>query len=406
MDKRNGFALVASLLTVSVLVVIALPYVAGTVTEYNLMSKMLGSSLAVDLAEAGADRAIWEICYNNSAFSGWTSTNLSGNQTWTISNVPFGNTAGNAIGYYDVSVSLPGGTTTQTITSTAYIPTKAAPKVTKKVVVTYAGGQYHFTNAIAAAGSNPSIVIGGSVRVDSYDSSVGPYGSPLQTDTRRGNIAANGPITMGGSAYVYGDARPGPNNPFHSRPRVSGSYATLSAPITVNPIPASTINAARSANNNGNITVTSGTTTTAYTGGTSLYVGGSNVLTIPGGTYYFTSMVITGNARVNVTGPSTIYVDGGAITIAGSGVVNGGVPANLGIYSTGSSIVMAGNSAYIGTIYAPSASVTIGGSENFYGAIVCGSSVDGGNASIHFDLALLNATTAPANYRATSWLEQ
>ena len=404
-DKK-GFVLVTSLLAVSIMVLIALPYTTRTATEYRLMSKMLSSSIAIDIAEAGADRAIWEICYNNSAFPGWTYATPSGNQTWTLSNEPFRDRNNNTIGYYDVTVLLPAGTTTQTITSIAYIPNKASPTETKRVTVTYAGGQYHFSHGIAAAGNNPNITIGGNVRIDSYDSSVGPYGSSSQTRTREGNVACNGPITMGGNAYVYGNANPGPNHPFSGTPQVSGSYATLSAPITVSPIPASTINAARVSNNNNNMTITSGSTAAPYAGGTSLMVSSNNILTIPGGTYYFTSILIAGNARVNVTGPSIIYVDGGTVTIGGNGIINGGVPANLGIYSTGNSIILAGNSSYVGTVYAPNATVTIGGNDNFYGAIVCGSNVDGGNASIHFDLALLNANTAPSNFRAASWIEQ
>jgi hypothetical protein len=128
---------------------------------------------------------------------------------------------------------------------------------------------------------------------------------------------------------------------------------------------------------------------------------------MPGGIYYFTSINISGDTSVSVTGPSTIYVDGGNVVISGQGVINGSSqPANLGIYSTGSSINLSGQSAYYGTIYAPTAAVTLTGQTDLYGAIVCGSSVDTGQASVHFDLALARANQAPANYRATSWMEQ
>ena len=81
-------------------------------------------------------------------------------------------------------------------------------------------------------------------------------------------------------------------------------------------------------------------------------------------------------------------------------------PSSLGIYSTGSDVNLSGQSAYYGTIYAPAASVTLTGQTDLYGAIVCGSSVDTGQASIHFDLALADTANAPPNYGVLSWMEQ
>jgi Tfp pilus assembly protein PilX len=401
-NKNKGIVLVAALLIATILIIITLPYISRVAGEYKMMSKMYNSTLALDLAEAGVERAIWEICYDNSLFPGWTYT--PGNpQKWSILNVAFKNLNGNNIGYYDITVSLPSGTTTQTIVSTGYVPTKNNPDATKKITATYAGGQYHYTNSIAAAGPNPSITMSGNTKTDSYDSSLGSYAS--QPHTKQGNIQTNGPINLSGNVYVNGNANPGPSYPFTGKPPVSGSYATLSAPISVNPIPSATINNAQTNNNNSNITITSGGKTTPYTGGNVLTVSGNNTLTLSGGTYYFTSINISGNAQVNINGASIIYMDGGNITASGNGIVNNGNPANLGIYSTGSSINLSGNSAYVGTVYAPNATVTVSGNENFYGAIVCGKSVDTGNASIHFDLALMNANPVTTNNRITSWLE-
>jgi hypothetical protein len=377
-------------------------------TEYKLTTKALRSDLAIDIAEAGVERGIWEICYNNMAFPGWSYANPSGNQTWAVSNVPFRNTNNNIVGYYDTSVHLPSGTLTYTITSTAYTPSKTSADETKKVVVTYAGGKYHFTNAIASAGQNPSIKISGQAFTDSYDSRTGPYGSPLQTETMRGDIQCNGPIIFSGQGHVNGSANPGPNYPFSGTPPVTGSYATLSAPISVNPIPESTMDNAEHHNNNSNMTITGNDgTVTPYTGGHALSLSSHVTLTMPGGVYYFTSINITGEPAVVVTGPSVIYVDGGNIVISGQGIINStGAPASLGIYSTGSDVNLSGQSAYYGTIYAPAASVTLTGQTDLYGAIVCGSSVDTGQASIHFDLALADTANAPPNYRVLSWMEQ
>ena len=409
MHKKNkGIVLVITLLIASILIIIALPYIARVATEYRLMSKMSNSTLALNLAEAGIERGIWEKIYNNSAFTGWTPLP---NETWRILNVPFKNTGGNIIGYYDVTVSPFTGPTTELIVSTAYVPNKNKPDATKKITITYAGGPYHFTNAIVAASSDPSVIpsitMSGNVKTDSYDSSVGAYGSKLQTDTKRGNIQTNGPINLSGNAYVNGNANPGPDHPFNTNPPVSGSHATLSAPVTLSPVPSDTINAAKNSNSNGNITITHNGKTTPYTGVNVLNASGNDIITLLGGTYYFTSINVSGNAQVNVNGSSVIFVDGGDTLISGNGIVNSGTPLNLGIYSTGSNVTLSGNSSYVGTVYAPSATVSLSGNDNFYGAVVCGKSVDTGNASIHFDLSLVNnAVQIVTNNGITSWLEE
>jgi len=207
---------------------------------------------------------------------------------------------------------------------------------------------------------------------------------------------------LSGNAYVNGNANPGPSYPFIGIPPVSGSYGTLQAPFTVDSIPASSLSSASATNNNSNIIYDP-----KYPplNGTNLLVSGQQSITLPGGTYYFTSMQVEGQATINITGPSTIYVDGGNINISGQGIVNNSQPKDLLLYSTGSTINLAGQAAFCGAIYAPTASVKLSGQENLYGAIVCGTDVDSGQAAIHFDLDLLNVVPVFSSNRVTSWQE-
>lgn len=394
--KRRGFILVLSLLTASVVLILVIPYISRVVADYQFTSKIYNSTAALNLAEAGVERALWEIGYNGMAFTGWsTSTDGDGNTTRTISVNSFQTSTGDSIGDYTVSARTSADGLSSTVTSTGYVPNRISPDAKRAVKVTCA--RNNFSKAII---SLSGITMSGQSYTNSYDSSLGPYNA--QPHTQNGDIATNGAISLSGGAYVNGDANPGTGYPFSGTPPVSGSYGTLQAPIVVDPIPPSTVSAARSSNNNGNIIYA------PYQNplnGYDLSVGSQSTITFPGGTYYFTSISVSSQSTINVTGPSTIYVDGGAITISGQGVVNSGSPSNFVLYSTGANITLSGQSAFVGAIYAPSATVKLNGQENFYGSIICGANLDSGQAAIHYDLSLSNVTPVFANNRVTSWQE-
>jgi hypothetical protein len=390
-EGRKGFVLVTAILIISILIIILTPYIARVSTEYRLMSKIYNSTAALDLAEAGIERGIWEVKYNGSAFTGWTTTVAGdGSKTSTLNVNGFQTSSGRAIGDYTVVVWTSPDETSSTTTATGYVPNRNA--IDEKRIIKVAFSRHNFSKAVVGLGN---ITMSGQAKTDSYNSTLGSYAS--QPHTENGDMITNGSINLSGQAYIHGDANPGPGHPFSGHPNVSGSYGTLAATFTVDPIPAETINAARDSNSNANIVppIT----------GTSLSVSGSDVVTLPGGTYYFTSISVSGQAGINVTGPSTIYVDGGNVSISGQGIVNNGVPKNLLLYSTGNNISLSGQAAFTGAIYAPSATVTLTGQENLYGSITCGTNVDSGQAAIHFDLDLMNVTPVFADNKVTSWQE-
>ncbi len=396
-NNRKGFMLVLSLLTASILLILTMAYIGRVVADYRFTSKIYNSTDALNLAEAGVERALWEIRYNNMAFSGWATTiDGNGNKTSAISVNSFQTSTGDNIGDYTVTAWVSSDGMSATATAMGYAPNRSSPDAKRTIKVTYA--RHNFARAVVGTGG---ITMSGQAYTDSYDSSLGLYSA--QPHTQNGDIASNGAITLSGQAHINGDANPGAGYPFSGTPNVSGSYGTLQAPVVVDPIPASTMDAARTTNNNGNIIYAPGNNPLT---GYALSVSGSNSITLPGGTYYFTSVNISGQASINVTGASTVYVDGGNVTVSGQGIVNNtGLPKNLLIYSTGSIATLSGQAAFAGAIYAPTATVTLSGQDNFYGSIVCGSSIDSGQAAIHFDLSLLNVSPVFANSKVTSWQE-
>lgn len=394
-NMSKGFVLVSSLLFASILLLIILPYVSRVVTEYRLTTKIYNSTAALDIAEAGIERAIWEIRYNASGFSGWTHTvDSNGNDVYTISVNGFSTYSGQAIGDYTVDAAVAPDGMSSVVISAGYVPNRNSPDAYRKIKVEYS--RHNFGKAVVGLSG---IIMSGQASTDSYDSSLGSYDS--QPHTAEGDIVTNGPISLSGNAYVNGDAHPGPDYPFSGTPPVSGSYGTLQAPFTVDPIPPSVVSAAQATNDNSNILLNG----EPYTGGTAISLTSDDVLTLPGGTYYFTSILVTSDAEIDVTGPSTIYVDGGNVNLAGKGIINAGQPRDLLLYSTGSSISLSGQSACVGAIYAPTSSVTLTGQENFYGSIICGSNMDSGQAKIHFDLDLLGVEPVFSSSRVDSWQE-
>jgi hypothetical protein len=147
----------------------------------------------------------------------------------------------------------------------------------------------------------------------------------------------------------------------------------------------------------------------------SLIISGSGTCRI----YVSGTISLTGNndfIKIKPT-PSTatlkveFYV-AGKVNIAGNGVVNETLLAAncsfLGLKSC-EDIKIAGNGAYIGTVYAPYADVTIAGNGGFYGAVL-GETIDfsGNNGGVHVDSSLLGDPEAIGGkrYRLIEWKEE
>jgi hypothetical protein len=112
-------------------------------------------------------------------------------------------------------------------------------------------------------------------------------------------------------------------------------------------------------------------------------------VTLTGGTYFFGSLRLTGQARIYVTGPSVIYVTGNS-TFTGGGIVNvTGDPANLLIYSSARMLELKGGAGFYGAVYAPWTDVVLKGTPDYYGTIVGRTVTILGDTRIHVDEKIL-----------------
>jgi hypothetical protein len=117
---------------------------------------------------------------------------------------------------------------------------------------------------------------------------------------------------------------------------------------------------------------------------------------------------LTGDASIILTTNATVewYQMGSTVNMGGKGVVNSrGFAKDFSLIGlrTCTSISYAGSFQFTGTVYAPSATVTLMGSADGYGALIGNSIELSGGMGLHYDEAL-NAPQK-ARFIASSWQE-
>jgi hypothetical protein len=106
------------------------------------------------------------------------------------------------------------------------------------------------------------------------------------------------------------------------------------------------------------------------------------------GRYYFNDLTLSGQAALNISGPTVIYLTGDLDTAGGRLANDTRIPGNLKILMTGGTARLTGNIDFHAVIYAPNTDVTITGTGSLYGAVV-GKTLDmRGTGDIHYDEAL------------------
>jgi len=380
---RKGFVLASVVALSVVFIIIVIPMIGWSVNELFLTAHSFMSLRALNIADAGADLAVWDIVHNNAQFTGWSGTNP---KTTTI--YSFTDSNGAAVG--DIVVSALNTASNQyLVTSTGYVPSIADTKA-KKIVKVKAFPRPLFNNAIFGYSS---VALSGNVVVDSYNSNSGPYS--IATAGTNGDVGTNGNLTLVDNVMVKGDLFLGSggtvsgNIPAHYTGETSYfgndvEQTSVTLPVYFGGLP-----------NLGNLNVAGNQTPTIS--GDLFYEnisvsGGSAVLTISANShlYVHTDFTISGQARV-VTGSAVEFYVGGTGSFAGQGIVNStGIPNDLHIYglSASTSLSFSGLSNFSGAIYAPESTVYLGGNADFFGAVVGGNVTEVGNTKFHYDEAL------------------
>lgn len=250
----------------------------------------------------------------------------------------------------------------------------------------------------------------GDTYADGYDSTLGYYDP---ANALSSGVTTNGPMKVDGGPYVEGLAKPGVG---YGQAQVDGtSIVTGDTSERFNDIDLNFVDfpatPTSSYNNNSSINFTG--SGASYSGAKALKLDGYDVLTIPHGDFWFSSLTVEGQSLLTITGgtspddPTIVVIDGplslaaqskmvcngyveiyirGDMSITGQGIVNVSQdPQQLKIYSSGTKAYWAGGSDFYGWIYSPSAALDIAGSSQFFGGGAGKTVLLRGNVQVHTD---------------------
>lgn len=416
-ESEKGSVILPTLLIIMILVASGSTYLTMAFNEFKLSHRNQDLQSAINLAEAGIERAMLAMKTDN--WSGWTSV-ATDHYYKNETNISLGNGRIGSVKVYSsvLDESAP-------IVFAEGLVTSHYGNTSKQIRMDLSRKGL-FVNGLTA--KDTIDWSGNNVSVDSYHSGSGDY-DPNTNRKDNGSVASlsiidgavspgNGDIwgyvatgggapTFGPNGTLLGDDSPNgidvdPNRiayDFYS------DFPDVSAPATsgfLTTIPA-----------NGTIGIPSASTPTYYS--VANYSNKNNeTLTIDGPVVFVVSgdWSTKGTIEVTTNGSVEIYI-AGDLDISGNGTVNmTNVPSSIVIFGTntvtnGQTLKISGNGAIKAAIYAPNASLEMKGGGNsgtFMGAAVANKIRMTGNSNFHYDEALADYG-ADNSYRIERWRE-
>ncbi|MGB8953361.1 MAG: hypothetical protein WCC06_11935 [Candidatus Aminicenantales bacterium] len=413
--NERGAILVVSLLVVVFMLILALPLLFRLTTQFRTTEKSYKSLAALNLAEAGVERAIWELNYGD--ISSWTgNSSLRSN---TISSIQ--SAGGISVGSITIHVYDPEGNS-PIVESTGNVPFVGAMTVDKTVRVVLEG---QTSNSLFDYGifGDEGVELRGNAFIDSYDSRDGAYGgSNVGQNGHTGtNATAVGCISLRNNSKIFGNALAGPGaDPdsvilIQNNSHVYGSLRSLSETESMPSVTAPVGIPSR-----GEFDLGSNRTATISESGqySSFSVSSNSTVTITESvTLYVTgAFSLSSNAELIIaSGVSVTMYFGGTFTEHSNASINNLTqdPTKLQIYGTDSfngAMEIRSNSDLWAAIYVPRAAVDINSNANIYGAVKARYIDIASNAHIHYDEALKELDTGfgetTTTYIVKSWQEK
>ena len=421
MNKR-GAALIISYMVIAVLTILSGAFMLSSISESKISNNYFQSNQALWLADAGIQKAVWELNKNSCAgcLQCGTAT-LCENCVCSNANKCVSGTFG-SIGDYDATID----SVNAIITSVGSVPDRnAVNKVSRTVQVTLdeVGTGPFFDYALF---TNGLISLSNSASIDSYDSSIGDYNVG-------GNIGSNGDvgtnstgtpaITLSNTAAINGDVSVGGSNPntaigIYNSAVISGTKSgSINVPLASVPVPTPPAGSWAPCTSCSLWGTNTGDLGSGSYSASGLSLSNSSQLNINGiVTLYITGNVSLSNStklKINPGGKLTLYVDG-VLSLSNTAEFNNlsKTPSNLNIYSRksgGSGVTFSNNTVMYGTVYAPDTAVTFSNSFQAYGAIVAKSTTLSNSSKIHYDEALGQASGqgggSSTGYTISHWQE-
>jgi len=262
-----------------------------------------------------------------------------------------------------------------------------------------------------------------SVRVDSYNSTLGSYASQVSGSgvtahsLAGGSLGSNGDIFVGPASNIWGNATPGPSHTVEiDGGNVSGSTTPALAPVDFPAINVPTYT------NFGPLTVNSATTVPSgnrtYT---NLRVKSNKTLTIIGpAEVVMSNLTMESNASIvidDTNGPVTLTVIDNFILDQNSSLhATSYNPASLRLNMLSDNvadpevtvrldtITIGSNSSIYGCIYAPEARITLDSEFSLYGSLMARSLDLDSNCNFHYDENLMTSMwNGTVTYETVAW---
>ncbi len=415
--RQRGSVLIVALLLAAIIALMLGSYLNLNLGSTRLAKRSFQGYAALNLAEAGAEEAVWSFnratADQSDAWVGWQSADSAAFRQFT--GFDFGQNTTGSVKVHVSTTNPPAGTNPRIVALASVHPPGGNP-VTRMIEVTLRR-RSHFANGLVA---KDSIVFNGAVTtVDSWNSDPDhdpatppvPYSPAVRRDG--GTVASLSVLntaTLINQASIWGYVFTGGAQPqVGTQGSIRGADTPVEVAIDPNRI-ATDFNAelpSALAPLDGTVIAavgatlgTAGTATRWRCPGISL--SGKKTLTILGDvTLILTAgpgvdaLSVTGTASIIIPAGSTltVYTEGN-IRIAGNGVANANTqPVTFQLWGTctsagGQEFHIAGNGALNGLVYAPNAAVKINGNGDVMGSVVAHTITLTGNAAFHYDEAL------------------
>jgi hypothetical protein len=422
-NPQRGSVLVAVMVVSAILTLAAGGYLTYLNHEYYLNYRSLHWTQALHLCETGIEDGIQEINFKYIKGAGFASADgwqpiggavipliplSAGDSGYSKTVTGFTDTNGNVIGDYTIQVINPTGLN-PILVSKATVTNHPYGKAVSRMVKCTSAERALFQFAIFSDGMID--LKGNNASTNSYNSSDPNHSTNGAYDPNKalqnGSIGTNGSVINVGNADIYGDAATGPGGTVNLKNNgtVSGVIRDdTRVDLPAAELPTGFVGTSLPAIN----------TTTTLTAGDyvvpSINLSGKSMLYLEGNVRIHVTgdLSISGQGQINSASTSNvaIYLGGPSASVGGNGIINNGTPGRFQIYGLPglTSLSLGGNGVLSATVYAPNAELTVVGNGEITGSIVAKSVILTGNASIHFDEALLQSGPK-VGFRAQSWQE-
>jgi len=410
-NEEQGTVLIFSVIVLTILVLFAAPFLFQFSGEYRLTDKSYKSLAALSLAEAGVERAIWELNHGNILTWGGDDT------LRTLSLSSFQAFDGSVIGDIDIRVVDPLGTH-PVIEATGTVPYSSSLEIarTARIDLQTKGFSPFEYAAFGDEGINTNV----DTDTDSYDSRLGEYNVDGNKGSQ-GNIGTNslntGGITLNDDSEINGDAYSGTGSDPSQVIVLDGGSQIYKQKLTLahqknlpSIIPPAdlpfrglyflTDGAEGIIDQSGKYSsfVLLNNAQTTITADIILYVTGEFLMTNN------TTLYIAPGASVK------IYLDDSFEISAGSRLKNlAQNPARLLLLGTDNftgTMHFGSNCRFFGAIYAPRANVEYTAPYDFFGSLVAKNLISNAHYDIHYDLALSDLELTGRSFAVKSWQEK